>query len=86
VKRLAATPNPSRGPLTFPRPSQVATPLDLFDPAGRRIITLTPSSFGGIVSWTWDGRDASGQKLAPGVLFARVRDDSRATIQVTLRP
>lgn len=83
--RLAAMPNPSRGPLSFSRPGSVAAPLDLFDAAGRRIATLTPATAGGAVCWTWDGRDGSGHPLV-GALFARVRDASHETTRVTLLP
>ncbi|MBI5711169.1 MAG: hypothetical protein HZC42_12855 [Candidatus Eisenbacteria bacterium] len=82
---LAATPNPARGPLTFSRPGAVAVPLDLFDAAGRRIVSLAPQRVPGGVQWSWDRRDARGARAGAGVVFARARDGG-APLRVTLLP
>ncbi len=84
VDRVAATPNPARGAIRFSLARAAAVPLDLFDAAGRRIATLVPSTFGAGVEWTWDGTDARGGRVGPGVLFARPRGAGAATVRVTV--
>jgi hypothetical protein len=37
------------------------------------------------VRWSWDGRDQSGRRAGPGVVFARARDGSAST-RLTLLP
>ena len=59
--------------------------LDLFDLAGRRLATVAPQVGDGSVRWYWDGRDESGRRAGPGVVFARARDGS-AQARVTLLP
>lgn len=80
---LAATPNPSRGAVTFARAGAVGAALDLFDAAGRRIATLNPMSSAGGVLWSWDGRDAAGQPLGAGVVFARERGAHGGQARIT---
>lgn len=75
---LRAWPNPARGPLTFARAGATATALDLFDAAGRRIVTLPPGSSADRVTWRWDGRDEAGGMVPAGVLLARARDGGPA--------
>jgi hypothetical protein len=82
---LGARPNPSYGPVVFSRKGSAAVALDLFDLAGRRLATLTPELGGGWVHWSWDGRDESGRRAAPSVVFARARDGG-APARVTLLP
>jgi hypothetical protein len=84
--RLSATPNPSRGALTFSRSGSQLAPLDLFDVAGRRIVTLSANSTAGAVRWSWDGRDEQGRQVGAAVLFARVRDEGGSATRVTLAP
>ena len=83
---LGAAPNPGRGPVAFTRGGLVAAvALDLFDASGRRLATLQPVPFGDGQRWTWDGRDAGGRRVEPGVVFARTRDGA-ATARVILLP
>jgi hypothetical protein len=82
---LAVQPNPARGAVVFSRRSPAAVTLDLFDLAGRRLVSLAPEPGAGWVRWSWDGRDASGRPAGPGVVFARARDGS-AQVRVTLLP
>ena len=82
---LGARPNPSRGPVVFSRKGSAAVALDLFDLAGRRLATVAPEAGAGWQRWSWDGRDESGRRAGPGVVFARVRDGS-ASARVTLLP
>jgi hypothetical protein len=81
---LAASPNPARGPVAFSRAGTLTAPLDLFDALGRRVRTLEPAIAGGVVRWSWDGRDAAGRLIEPGVVYARVRGESGALTRITL--
>jgi hypothetical protein len=83
---LAASPNPAHGVLSFRRPGRVSSALDVFDASGRRLASLSPSASGSITEWSWNGRDASGSRVRPGVLFARVRGDARSTTRVIVAP
>ncbi len=58
----------------FSRGGTAVAALDLFDLGGRRIATLEPVADANGCTWRWDGRDASGARVAAGVLWARVRD------------
>lgn len=82
---LGARPNPARGPVLFSRKGSAAAALDLFDLAGRRLATVAPEVIGDGVRWSWDGRDESGRRAGPGVVFARTRDGS-ARARLTLLP
>jgi hypothetical protein len=82
---LGARPNPARGSVFFSRKGSATVALDLFDLAGRRLATVAPEAVSGGVRWSWDGRDESGRRAGPGVVFARARDGS-ASACVTLLP
>ena len=82
--RLEAYPNPSRGPLTFRRVGGAGTPLELFDLAGRRIASLEPVAVAGNWVWRWDGADADGRRVAPGVLLARPRGAARPALRIVV--
>ena len=82
---LGARPNPARGPVLFSRKGTATVMLDLFDLAGRRLATVAPEAMADGVRWIWDGRDESGRRPGPGVVFARMRDGS-ASAHVTLLP
>ena len=56
----------------LPEPSHVT--LDVFSITGRRVVTLADDYFAkGDHSVTWDGRATSGQRVADGVYFYRIR-------------
>jgi hypothetical protein len=75
-----AVPNPTHGSLRLSIPRGTAVALDVFDTAGRRLATLAPRTTATGVEWMFDGRDASGRPVEPGVLFARPRGSiSRGT-------
>lgn len=78
---LAAFPNPANAVMSFSRPRAAAVPLDLFDPAGRRVATLQPFMAAGRTIWRWDGLSDSGAPVGPGMFFARARDD-RSSLRV----
>jgi hypothetical protein len=69
-------PNPFAGTtmlrFDLPRDSQVR--LDIFDVRGRLLKTLVDNSVpAGRYSIGWDGRDATGQKVASGVYYYRIQ-------------
>jgi hypothetical protein len=82
---LGVRPNPARGAMLFSRKGSATVALDLFDLAGRRLATVAPVPVSDGVRWVWDGRNESGSRVVPGVVFARVRDGS-ASVRVTLLP
>jgi len=82
---LAALPNPARGSVRFARNRPIAVPLDVVDAAGRHVTTLAPEVASGWTRWNWDGRDAAGRRVGPGVVFVRARDGS-ASARVILLP
>ena len=84
---LSARPNPGRGPLAVVAAGGDGGALDLFDVAGRRITTLSPERTGSGWTWRWDGRDARGAEVPPGVLLARRRGDPSAPpLRIVRRP
>jgi hypothetical protein len=83
---ISAAPNPSRGATLFSRAGTTGASLDLFDPAGRRIATVTAAGNPGGTTWAWDGRDAAGRVAAAGVLFARVRGERSAAARFSFAP
>jgi glucose/arabinose dehydrogenase len=75
--RLAAPrPNPARGEAEFAFTLPVAAEVDLavYDAAGRRVAELAHGPrAAGEHRLRWDGRDAGGRRLPPGVYHARLR-------------
>jgi hypothetical protein len=87
---LTVWPNPSRGATEFrvSHTGAAAVRLTILDIAGREQARLQNTAFGGgPVRLAWDGRDAAGRALAPGVYLARL-EGSGATVQrkVVLAP
>ena len=83
---LSARPNPARGPLAVFADGGDGGPLDLFDVGGRRIATLAPQRAGTGWTWRWDGRDARGREVAPGVVLARRRDVASPPLRIVRLP
>ncbi|MEO5987668.1 MAG: glucoamylase family protein [Candidatus Eisenbacteria bacterium] len=72
---LAAGPNPSRGAVTFacalPAPGRVQ--LALYDLRGARVTILSDATLpAGSHTFQWDGRDAHGMAVSPGMYLARL--------------
>jgi hypothetical protein len=72
--------------VSFSRAGSQASTLDVFDASGRRLAAVAPSLGAKGVSWTWDGRDASGRTVRGAVVFARPRDGAGGTVRVTRLP
>ena len=75
--RLAAPwPNPSAGAtsLAFDLPGSTTGTLTVHDVAGRVVATLASGSMGaGTHRVTWNGADAGGHAVSPGLYFVRLR-------------
>ena len=84
---IRVEPNPSRGRVMF-SPANTAAALDeidIVDPQGRWIRHLEPESGAG--SLAWDGLDAAGNRVPPGIYLARARSGPRLlTARVVLLP
>lgn len=80
---VAVTPNPARAEVWFTSPS--GGPLELFDLAGRRLAVLREES-GGVGSYLWDRRDASGARLPAGIYFCRPVGDAGPAARLVLLP
>ena len=88
--RLAASPNPSRGPLnlSLESPTGGYDALELLDVSGRVVRRLSSGAKAG-ERWNirWDGRDESGQRMPAGLYFARMRSRAGvAVVRVALIP
>ena len=67
-------PNPSRdgATLAFSLPAPAPARIDVNELAGRRVWTTTGDFAAGPQGVRWQGRDAAGARVAPGVYFARL--------------
>ena len=74
------------GAVSFSRAGSQACALDVYDASGRRLASLEPSMGSNGVTWSWDGRDASGRQIRGAVVFARPRDGAGGTVRVTRLP
>ena len=83
-------PSPARGPVTlsFALPHEAAVRLGIYDVGGRRVRELVSGvAESGAHDVVWDLRDENGQRLPPGVVFARLDVEGQAlsTKLVTVR-
>ena len=81
VLRLAASPNPSGGAMSFvvDLPVGADAAVEVFDLAGRQVATLHEGALAaGRHVLAWNGRGADGSAIAPGVYLARVQAAGRA--------
>jgi hypothetical protein len=82
----AVTGNPTRGPSRFAwsgvLPANAA--LEIFDVSGRLVyqagLATAPGWF------AWEGQDAQGRSVSPGIYFARVRNSSFTPIRLVRLP
>jgi hypothetical protein len=74
---LSAAPNPARSSAVFTielgASSKLPLEVRLYDSAGRWIRTLGPAPATQRAEFTWDIRDASGRRMAPGLYFAQAK-------------
>lgn len=85
---LSASPNPARGETTieFTLPRAGAVSLGIHDVTGRLVCTLaTGSRAAGTHRLRWDGRAASGERVAPGLYFCRLRSGSESATRKLAR-
>lgn len=86
--RLAASPNPSGGPvmLRYAVPQAAPAVLRILDPAGREVRSWAAGvSAAGAHSLAWDGRDQRGRPLPAGTYFVRLEGVGKvAARRVTL--
>ncbi|HET7250259.1 MAG TPA: FlgD immunoglobulin-like domain containing protein [Gemmatimonadales bacterium] len=84
---LRAMPNPSRGEvrLTLGLPRSSTAEVRIFDLEGREIRDLDAGAWSATV--VWDGRDAAGHAVAPGIYLVRARSgvEQRSARIVRLR-
>jgi hypothetical protein len=88
--QLSGAPNPFRGEtrLRYQLPADRWIDLAVFDAAGRRVATLVkgPGTAGGHET-VWNGRDAAGRALAPGIYYARLETgNERTSTRIVLLP
>ncbi len=81
-------PNPARRLTTLelhaPRGGRGS--VDILDVRGRRVVSIDAGTMpSGPSAVVWDGRDASGLTIAPGVYFARVRVGAETAVTRLLR-
>ena len=91
IVELTGSPNPFSVSVTLrlrmERGARVR--LTVHDAAGRRVVSVLDGELpAGDRVVSWDGRDAAGRPLAPGVYFARAQADGRtaATLRLVLGP
>lgn len=79
--RIEAWPNPFGNGVNLRLPARAGsfTAIEVLDPAGRRLRTVSNSIES---SWYWDGLDQAGRSVAPGVYFVRVRPETSVRTQV----
>jgi hypothetical protein len=85
---LRAWPNPARGQveLAFALPAEDDVEVAIFDVAGRRVRALQRGPLAaGPHALRWDGKDDGGNRVAPGVFFARVESSGVTRIARVVR-
>ncbi len=82
-RQIWAIPNPTSGGarIQFVLPSRSSYEVSVFDVQGRLVRRLDLGlSVGGITRLMWDGRDASGVRVASGMYFLRLKSGERERI------
>ena len=80
------SPNPARGQVTIEmaaRPSLAG--FEVYDVRGRLVSRIAPEVAGGMARAVWNGTDASGGVVGPGIYFLRPTDSKQGTKVVLLR-
>ena len=87
TQRLIAYPNPATGPVRLSLTGAAGAEsgsqiLDVFDVQGRVVSRIGQNS-----DLHWDGRDAGGAPITPGIYFLRIRRSGQAWVgKVLIRP
>jgi hypothetical protein len=87
---VQAAPNPSFGPTraSFALPAEASVTLTVYDAAGRKVAVAGSGTYpAGRHEVTWNGRDAGGNVVAPGLYFVRgeTTRGEMATAKVIIR-
>ena len=70
---ILATPNPSSGSVLFELENKAPVRLEILDAQGRHVKTLRSTGRDrGTSNLIWEGRDARGERISPGVYWARI--------------
>jgi hypothetical protein len=86
--RLAPAPNPSRAELALliDLPARTEAEIDVFDLEGRRVASPFRGTLdAGRHRVSWDGRDAAGRALSPGLYHARLLAGGASTLARIVR-
>ena len=72
---FSVAPNPARvSTISFALPKHDQVSLGIFDLAGRQVVELARGALpAGTYTRKWNGTDASGQRVSPGVYFYRLK-------------
>jgi hypothetical protein len=63
-------------------PAAGVVKVEIYDVAGRRLATLQDKEqTSGFHSVIWDGRNANGERVAPGVYFSRIRYNGESDVR-----
>ncbi len=83
-----AHPNPTRGAVGLVLPLGASQgEVEILDVAGRRVRTLQAEGVGaGRWSFGWDGRNAAGERVAPGAYLVRSRGGAGAVLRLVVLP
>ena len=73
--QFSVAPNPARvSTINFALPQHANVDLGIFDLAGRQVVSLAKGALpAGTYTRKWNGTDASGQRVNPGVYFYRLK-------------
>jgi flagellar hook assembly protein FlgD len=80
--RVTLNPFRSRTELRFGLRRAQPVQLTIYDPAGRRVVTLIDGPLpAGSHTRAWDGRDAAGRPRSAGVYFVRLRSAEQDAVR-----
>ena len=90
LKLAPPSPNPARGSVAFAfeTPQSGAHALDVLDVQGRVVYTHTADiargtgngPYAGRFAWSWDLKDRTGQRVAPGLYLVRLHSGSASSV------
>jgi hypothetical protein len=78
LRNLSPNPAPGRVQIDFGLRDPGEAGFEIFDMAGRRVAGIAGRSWeAGVWSVIWDGRDADGRLLSPGIYFVQMKLDGK---------